>query len=136
MPAYTKNFDVMQYAETNIIGGLRVLEYARRYRADRVLYTQSWSDLAGYWDKEKVLRPYMPKKFSYTGDHAFYAIAKNTIVESMEFYKQEFGLKNFVFRLPNVYLYNSNIFYYVYTCTGVSYRKKQPFLTACFWLYS
>lgn len=28
------------------------------------------------------------------------------IVDTMEYYKQEYGLKNFVFRLPNVYLYH------------------------------
>ena len=31
----------------------RVLEYARKCHADRVLYTQTWAEQAGYWGKEK-----------------------------------------------------------------------------------
>ena len=49
----------------------------------------------------------------FTGDHAFYAITKSMVVDTMEHYKQEYGLKNFVFRLPNVYLYHPEKYYYV-----------------------
>lgn len=81
--------------------------------ADRVLYTQTWSEQGGYWGTREILSPDLPRKLIYTGDHAFYAITKTTIVEMMEHYKQEYGLKNFVFRLPNVYLYHPDKYYYV-----------------------
>ena len=113
LPAYLKEYNPFAYVETNINGGLRILEYARKNGADRALYTQTWSELGGYWGKEEVLSPDMPRKLIYTGDHAFYAITKTMIVETMEHYKQEYGLKNFVFRLPNVYLYHPEKFYYV-----------------------
>lgn len=113
LPAYLKEYDPFAYVETNINGGLRVLEYARKNNADRVLYTQTWSEQGGYWGKEEVLSPTMPRKLIYTGDHAFYAITKTMIVETMEHYKQEYGIKNFVFRLPNVYLYHPEKYYYV-----------------------
>ncbi len=113
MPAHTKNFDPFAYVDTNIKGSLRILEYARKAGADRALYTQTWSDQGGYWGKEDVLSPKMPRKLIYTGDHAFYAITKTTVVEMMEHYKQEYGLKIFVFRLPNVYMYHPDIYYYV-----------------------
>lgn len=113
LPAYLKEYNPFAYVETNINGGLRILEYARKNGADRVLYTQTWSDQGGYWGKEEVLSPSMPRKLIYTGDHAFYAITKTMICETMEHYKQEYGLKNFVFRLPNVYLYHPDRFYYV-----------------------
>lgn len=113
LPAYLKGYDPFVYINTNITGGMRVLEYARKTNADRILYTQTWAEMAGYWGKEDVLSPKMERKLCYTGDHAFYAITKSMIVESMEHYHQEFGLKNFVFRLPNIYLYNPEKFYYV-----------------------
>lgn len=113
LPAYLKEYDPFAYVETNINGGLRILEYARKNNADRVLYTQTWAELGGYWGKEEILSPNMPRKLIYTGDHAFYALTKTMIVETMEFYKQEYGLKNFVFRLPNVYLYHPEKYYYV-----------------------
>lgn len=113
LPAYFKDYDPFAYIKVNIEGGLRILEYARKNNADRVLYTQTWSEQGGYWGKEEVLSPKMPRSLIYTGDHAFYAITKTMIVETMEHYKQEYGLKNFVFRLPNVYLYHPDTQYYV-----------------------
>ena len=113
LPAYLKNYDPFKYVETNICGALRILEYARKNGADRALYTQTWSVQGGYWGKSEVLSPKMPKNLLYTGDHAFYCITKSMVEETMEFYKQEYGLKNFVFRLPNVYLYHPDKTYYV-----------------------
>ena len=113
LPAYMKKYDPFAYVETNITGGLRILEYARKVHADRVLYTQTWSEQGEYWGTREILSPDLPRKLIYTGDHAFYAITKTTIVEMMEHYKQEYGLKNFVFRLPNVYLYHPDKYYYV-----------------------
>ena len=113
LPAYLKQYDPFKYVETNICGALRILEYARNNNADRALYTQTWSVQGGYWGKSEILSPSMPKSLLYTGDHAFYCITKSMIEEIMEFYKQEYGLKNFVFRLPNVYLYHPDKTYYV-----------------------
>lgn len=113
LPAYFKDNDPYKYIDTNITGGVRILEYARSNKADRVLYTQSWAEQGGYWGESEVLSPKMPKKLIYTGDHAFYVITKSMIVETMEHYKQEYGVKNFVFRLPNVYLYSPEKEYYV-----------------------
>lgn len=113
LPAYLREYNPFAYVETNINGALRILEYARINNADRALYTQTWAEQAGYWGKEEILSPEMPRKLLYTGDHAFYAITKSMIVDTMEHYKQEYGLKNFVFRLPNVYLYHPQKEYYV-----------------------
>lgn len=113
LPAYMKEYDPFAYVETNINGALRILEYARMNHADRTLYTQTWSEQGGYWGRTEVLSPDLPRKLIYTGDHAFYAITKTMIVETMEHYKQEYGLKNFVFRLPNVYLYHPAKYYFV-----------------------
>ena len=113
LPAYTKIYDPFEYIETNISGGIRILEYARKTGADRILYTQTWAAQGGYWGKEEVLSPDMGTKIIYTGDHAFYTITKTTVVEAMEHYKQEYGLKNFVFRLPNVYMWHPDKYYYV-----------------------
>lgn len=113
LPAYLSTYDPMAYVETNIKGSLRIMEYARKNGVDRVLYTQTWSDQAGYWGVEEVLSPKLPRKLKYTGDHAFYSITKSMVVDTMEHYKQEYGVKNFVFRLPNVYLYSPIKTYYV-----------------------
>ena len=113
LPAYLKTYDPFAYVETNIKGSLRIMEYARKNNADRVLYTQTWADQGGYWGVEDVLSPKLPRNLIFTGDHALYAITKSMIVDTMEYYKQEYGIKNFVFRLPNVYLYAPEKNYYV-----------------------
>lgn len=123
LPAYRKEFDPFAYVDTNVTGGMRVLEYARQTGADRVLYAQTWAEMAGYWGKEEVLSPRMERKLCYTGDHAFYAITKSMIVEAMKHYHQEFGIKSFVFRLPNIYLYHPEKYYYVdYKARPIGYR--------------
>lgn len=113
VPAYVKEYDPYIYIDTNIKGAIAILEYARKNRADRVLYTQTWADLAGYWGHEEILNPSMPRKLLYQGDHAFYSITKSMIVDTMSYYKAEYGLKNFIFRLPNIYLYSPELYYYV-----------------------
>lgn len=113
LPAYLKKYDPFAYVETNIKGSLRIMEYARKVKADRVLYTQTWAEQAGYWGKREVLSPVLPRKLLFTGDHAFYSITKCMIVDTMEYYKQEYGVKNFVFRLPNVYMYAPRMTYLV-----------------------
>ena len=113
LPAYLEKYDPFAYVETNICGALKLMEYARDISVNRVLYTQTWAVQGGYWGKKEVLSPNDPKKLIYKGDHAFYCITKNMIEETMEYYKEEFGVKNFVFRLPNVYLYHPHKTYYV-----------------------
>lgn len=113
LPAYMKKYDPFRYVDTNICGALRIMEYARKNHADRILYTQTWSVQGGYWGKETVLSPAMPRELVYTGDHAFYCITKNMIEDTLEHYMQEYGIKRFVFRLPNVYLYHPDKYYYV-----------------------
>lgn len=113
LPAHLQDYDPHQYVRANITGSLNILEYARLHGVDRVLYAQTWAVQGGYWGKETVLSPDMPKKLIYTGDHAFYCITKSMVEDTMEHYKQEYGVKNFVFRLPNVYMYHPNKYYYV-----------------------
>lgn len=123
LPAYLKKYDPFAYINTNVTGGMRVLEYARNTGADRVLYAQTWAEMAGYWGKHEVLSPKMERKLCYTGDHAFYAITKSMIVEALEHYYHEFGIKRFVFRLPNIYLYHPEKYYYVdYQPRPIGYR--------------
>ncbi len=113
LPAYTSTLNYFDYVDVNIAGSLRIMEYARKVEADRVLYMQTWAEMAGYWNKEEVLSPTLERKLCYTGDHAFYAITKSTVVEMMRHYREEFGIGSFVFRLPNIYLYSPARYYYV-----------------------
>lgn len=119
LPAYMKGYDPYKYVYTNILGALNVLEYCRINNVDRIIYTQTISDLSNYFGKVEELKPDMPRSIKMTGDHALYAISKSTAVDIIEHYHQEYGLKNFIFRLPTIYQYTNDDGYNV---DGV-YRK-------------
>lgn len=105
LPAFMSGYNPYDYIYTNILGALNVLEYCRINKVDRIIYTQTIADLSGYFGKEKILHPDMPRKIKMTGDHALYAISKSTAVDMIEHYHQEYGIKNFIFRLPTIYQY-------------------------------
>ena len=113
LPAYMEGYKPEEYIQTNIIGAFNVLEYCRESKADRILYPQSEGDLSGYWGKEIVIKPDLPRKFSFKGDHALYVISKNTAVDMIEHYHQTYGIKNFIFRCPTIYAYTPNQYFYV-----------------------
>lgn len=113
LPAYLSKDDPNKYIDVNIKGTLNVLEYCKKVKADRIIYTQTWADLNGYLKEKKPLKPYLLRKPIHTGDHAIYTVTKCAAVELIECYHQMHGLKNFIFRLPNIYLYSPEMYYYV-----------------------
>lgn len=113
LPAYASNPTPEDYINVNINGTLNVLEYCRKAKVDRILYTQTWADLNGYLNEHKPLEPYWSRKPVFKGDHAIYNITKCAAVDLTQHYFEEYGIKNFIFRLPNIYMYNPNMFYYV-----------------------
>lgn len=111
IPSYMSNYDGKKYVDSIIVGAFNVLEYCRRVKADRIIYTTTVFDQSGY-PEGTLLRPYMPPKFSYTGDHAVYVISKNAALELIEHYHQEYGLKKFIFRLTTIYSYSPYPYYF------------------------
>lgn len=123
LPARMKDYDPHLYLNINTIGTLNILEYMRKVKAKRILFTQTYADLGGFFGKELVLGNSLPRKLNYRGDHAVYAISKCAAVDLMEHYHQEYGIDNYVFRLPNIYMYSPEKYYYVDGVkTLVSYR--------------
>ena len=123
LPAYDESNDPYSYVDVNIKGTLNVLDYCVKVKAKRIVYTQTWSDLNGYLKENKPLKPYLDYKPIRTGDHAIYCVSKMAAVELMKHYYAEYGLSYFVFRLPNIYLYSPQEFYYVNgKKTYISYR--------------
>lgn len=116
IPASMKGYDPVQYFNSNIMGAYNVLEYCRNKNVDRIIYTQTLFEIGKLYGSDKPLRPLgidMPRCFSYTGDHSVYVISKNAAVDLVEHYHQEYGIKSFIFRLPTIYAYSPNEYYYV-----------------------
>ena len=111
IPAYMDGYHPEDYLSSIIMGTYNVLEYCRKNNVDRILYSTTCFDVWEY-QAGTIIKPDMPKNFSYTGDHAVYVICKNTALELVEHYHQEYGLKTFCFRFPTVYSYSTN--HYIY----------------------
>ena len=113
LPAYFKEENPYKYIDVNIKGTLNVLEYCAKVKAERIVYTQTWADLNGYLKEKKPLKPELLRKPIFEGDHAVYTVTKCAAVDLIECYHQRYGIKNFIFRLPNIYLYSPEKYYYV-----------------------
>src|SRR5690606_4976174 len=91
-----------------------VLEYCRKIKAERILFSQTVFDVSLYSsdDPSTILKPDVAPYFSYSGDHAVYVISKNTAIELLKHYFAEYSLKYFVFRFPTIYGYSTFQYYY------------------------
>lgn len=113
LPAYLEQDDPHKYIDVNVTGTLNVLEYCRKVKADRIIYTQTWAEMNGYLAEKKPLKSNLPRKQIFTGDHAIYTVTKCAGVDLIECYHQMYGIKNFIFKLPNIYMYSPDEYYYV-----------------------
>ena len=113
LPAYFADDNPQKYIDVNISGTLNILEYCREVKADRIIYTQTWADLNGYLKEKKPLKPYLPIKPIRTGDHAIYTVTKCAAVDLIDCYNKMYDIKSFIFRLPNIYMYSPEEYYYV-----------------------
>jgi len=111
IPSYMEKYNPKRYIDSIIIGGYNVMEYCRKNKVDRILYTQTVFDVSLY-AHDNIVKSDMVPNFSYTGDHAVYVIAKNTALELLKHYNQEYGIKRFIFRLPTIYNYSPYPYYF------------------------
>lgn len=105
MPSRMEGYKPQLYIDVNISGTLNVLEYCRKTKVRSLLFTQSHSDVAGYWNTGEIIKANAPRKLNLKGDHAVYIISKNAAVDLIEHYHLDYGLNNFIFRLPTIYHY-------------------------------
>ena len=112
MPARSDGDYVEKMLNVNLIGTMNILNYCIATKADRILFAQSFGDILPHADKYPTLTVNLPRVFSYNTDHTVYLISKCAAVDLIEYYHQHYGLKSFIFRLPTIYLYAKDRFFY------------------------
>ena len=112
IPSYMAGYKPEAYIQSNIIGAYNVLEYCRKVKADRILFSTTVFDVSLSVKDGVALKPDTPYNFSYKGDHAVYVITKNTAIELIKHYHAEYGLKYFIFRFPTIYSYSPYQYYH------------------------
>lgn len=112
MPAATEGYNPYNYVEVNINGTLNILEYCRINNVNKIIFPQSESDLRGHWKDNVEIKPDMQRNYELSGNYGLYVLSKCTAVDMIEIYHNNFGLKRFIFRLPTVYHYRPNPYYF------------------------
>lgn len=113
LPGYMDGYDPRSYLDTNVIGTFNILEYARKSGAGRIVYTQTISDYAGYFNDRVELEDDLRQLPPMTGDHSVYAISKICAEQLCNHYEATYGIKAFTLRLPNIYcfMHDSKVLY-------------------------
>jgi len=113
MPAHMKGYNPYEYINSNITGTLNVLEYARNVHSEKIIFSQSVSDVLYLGGTTTPIPADSEMHYPLTGDHAVYSISKNAAVGLIRHYEQEFGVTAYILRLPTIYAYHPNPYYYV-----------------------
>lgn len=98
-----KDENAAEYFKINTIGTINCLEYCRKNGIRRVISTCSYGDVRKAWNGHRRLTEEEPRNFYFTGDHSVYTISKNAANDVMEYYNQQHGMKNAIFRFPTVF---------------------------------
>lgn len=112
MPARSDGDYVEKMLNVNLMGTLNILNYSIRVNADRFLFAQSFGDILPHAKEYPTLTVNLSRCFPLDTDHSVYLIAKCAAVDLIEYYRLKYGLKTFIFRLPTIYLYAKDRFYY------------------------
>lgn len=112
MPAAMSGYNPQEYVDSVVKGTMNVLEYAKKIKCEKIIFSHSHAD-SGYLSGKTPIPSDIEKKFPLTGDHSIYAICKNAAVDIIEHYFYQHGIKRFILRLPTIYAYSPNPYYYV-----------------------
>lgn len=113
LPARMKGYEPQKYIDINVTGCLNVLNYCIKSQADKIIYPQSISDVSYLCGSKKPIPSDAESKFPLNNDHSIYAISKNMAIDLIKHYNAKYGIKYYLLRFPNIYLYHPNPMYYV-----------------------
>ena len=113
MPARMNGYNPQKYIDVNITGNLNVLNYCKDANVDRILFMQSFGDIKSYTEQNPILNVNMSRNFDMATDHTIYVMTKNFAVDMIKNYNAMYGIKDFIFRLPTIYLWSDIDHYYV-----------------------
>ena len=112
-----------QYVQVNIVGVFYVLEFVRKNKIPRYIYTTSHRDVENHWGSNRRLRNDLHPAINYAGDHSMYAISKTSAKMIGDYYGEAFNIKTFNLRLPMIFLVPDSPFYLSH-----GKQKIMPFL--------
>lgn len=113
MPARMKGYYPHEYVNSIVNGTLNVLEFMQKRGCTKIIFSQSIADILYKFGSTTPIGDDVERKFPINSDHSVYSISKNAAVGLIEHYHAKFGFQRFILRLPTIYVYHPNPFYYV-----------------------
>lgn len=113
MPARMNGYNPYEYIDSIITGTLNVLEFMMERDCGKIIFAQSISDILYRFGTTVPIEDDAQRKFPLNSDHSVYSISKNAAVNLIEHYHAKYGIKRFILRLPTIYVYHPNPYYYV-----------------------
>lgn len=111
MPAHSGTTP-MPYIQSIIVGMVNLCEWMKDTKCRRIVFNTTPSDIAAFFGSNVPVMDDAPRSFPKDGgDHAIYAIAKNTALDILEHYCIAYGIKSCIFRHLTVYGYQPNPYY-------------------------
>ena len=112
IPARMQGYHPQTYIDSILTGTLNVLDYSVSVSANRIVFAQSVADVSYMYGNNVLIPSDAIQRFPLNDDHSVYSICKNAAVNLIEHYYVKYGLKRFVLRFPNIYVYHPNPFYF------------------------
>ena len=113
MPARMQGYNPYEYIDSIITGTLNILEFMRERGCKKIIFSQSIADILYKFGNTNPIDDDSERRFPLNTDHSVYSISKNAAVNLIEHYNAKYGFKRFILRLPTIYVYHPNPYYYV-----------------------
>lgn len=113
MPAHMIDYSPQMYIDSIITGTLNVLDYMNRIGCKKIVFSQSIADVLYLFGSLEPIDDDVERKFPLNTDHSVYSICKNAAVSIIEHYHEKYGIYRYILRLPTIYCYHPNPYYYV-----------------------
>lgn len=111
MPAHA-DANPMPYVQSIIVGMVNLCEWVKTTSCRRIIFNTTPSDVCAFFGDAVPVPSDAPRSFPKDGgDHAVYAISKNTAVDILESYKYSDSISSCIFRHLTVYGYHPNPYY-------------------------
>jgi UDP-glucose 4-epimerase len=110
MPARMIGYDPKKYIDINIVGTYNILEFCKSNKVDRLLFGQTFGDILKHADKDPLLKVDLNPIQDYKDNKSVYISTMNASVELIKCYHSIFGIKTFIFRLPTIYNWDTDIY--------------------------
>ena len=113
MPAHMIDYTPQLYIDSIITGTLNVLDYINKVGCKMIIFSQSIADILYRFGSLDPIDDDVERKFPLNTDHSIYSISKNAAVNVIEHYHEKYGISRFILRLPTIYCYHPDPYYYV-----------------------